>query len=105
MENPSQGGSVLTKEAMDAVWELDAKVLALEVRQRPIHARNAKAFAADRAEVTRDSGGVSHFLGYIVLTETHHLSNIIFIAGSTPIGASCVSCDSLHSLTTSAIKY
>ena len=31
MEAPSEGGSVLTKESVDALWELDAKVLALEV--------------------------------------------------------------------------
>ena len=34
MENPSDGGSVLTKDAMDALWELDAKVLAVEVSAR-----------------------------------------------------------------------
>ena len=40
MENPSEGGSVLTKEAMDSLWELDAKVLAIEVRQWPTRHRH-----------------------------------------------------------------
>lgn len=31
MESPSGEDSVLTKESMDAMWELDEKVLSMEV--------------------------------------------------------------------------
>lgn len=31
LESPSEGGSVLTKESLDALWEIDAKVLEIEV--------------------------------------------------------------------------
>lgn len=44
MENPAEGGSVLTKQALDALWELDAKVLAVEVRQRGLQVKPNRPF-------------------------------------------------------------
>lgn len=32
LEHPEDGGSVLTKESMDALWALDATIVGIEVR-------------------------------------------------------------------------
>lgn len=61
MENPAEGGSVLTKQALDALWELDAKVLAVETEGKTY----ADLCTTDTDGVTcaQPSRGVTRFWG------------------------------------------
>lgn len=45
-ESPSDGGNLLTKDSLDSLWELDARILKLEVRFRNARAAGGKSVSS-----------------------------------------------------------